>query len=96
MDNKQLENAVDDMEMQTRSIAEGLANLNIDLSNTVGQTEDQGAIDWYRQRFEMLYADGVPDAMNSYLRKAQRDPNLNDITRVMILKEATSVMCKDA
>lgn len=95
MESNNLQSAVDIMSEQTKAIAEGIANLKIDLSGTEGQVEDQATIDWYKQRFEMLYADGVMDAINSYLNKAQRDTTMNEITRVMILKEATDIMCRD-
>lgn len=88
-------NTVREMNGDIKGIVDGISRLRIDLSGTVGQEVDEDVVKWYRDRFEMLYEDDVLIAINAYLTKANKDQNLNEITRVMILKEATSIMSRD-
>lgn len=66
-------------------------SIQIDPGDIANQEPDLSKVEWYKKRFEMFAEDGVPAAMTCYLTKLQRE-DVNDITRAMILYEATNKM----
>lgn len=79
--------ATNDIQATTSGIAEGIAALNVDLTDTVEQIIDTDRVEWYKERFAMFVKDGCIGAINEYLRMLSSE-DANDITRAVILHEA--------
>lgn len=63
------------------NIVESISVTPVDKS----QPLDEELISWYRERFDMLRADGVPNAITYYMEKCRNEPNINDRTLMTIL-----------
>jgi len=72
------------------SICDLLSHASFDGSAVIGQELDTEIFNWYKERFERCIEDGVPDAVNCYLRKMQKE-DINEYTQVCILHAALNV-----
>lgn len=87
MDSKTIASAANCLAEQVGAISDFMANIEIDTTGFDKLEVEQDKVDWYHDRFERCKEDGVPDAITCYLQRLQRD-NVNDLTRVLIIKDS--------
>lgn len=68
------------------ALSDAVTQLNIDTKGLEGLELENDKIEWYCVRFNRCMEDGVPDAINSYLSKLQKD-DMNELTRIYLLRE---------
>ena len=85
---------MNEMPQDLQMLADLVVNMEIDDSAIAGQDIDQEMVNWYTTRFDMFQQDGCLEAMNAYLARVNRDETVNEFTRLVIMQNALSRLCK--
>lgn len=82
-----LKSSVSDM----RDIAHHICDLRVDVSADMGSVVDESKVEWYRKRFEMFIEDGVPSAVNIYLKHLLEE-DANNLTKAVIIQLSNDML----
>lgn len=74
-----------------KNIASCIGTMKVDVSADMGTVVDESKVEWYRERFEMFIADGVPAAINSYLKHLLKE-DVNNLTRAVIIQLSNDML----